>query len=673
MTINGAPQSYYCQFEYNITIPGSYNTSQPVDAGVGGTTRQFNDVIVAWPPTNVPTVPTLPLLNAQSTPDSSNVSASSPSGIGFVVSLINSGATSVSGITLTDPLPSGTGMNWTLASEPSGFGCIVTGSNPSQSLMCNALTVAPGLANALTFHLTSPTPAAGSYTNVATFTVGTPQTAGVQQTFGVAVITVSSAPQTITFAQPTTPAAYNSSFAVSASSSSGLSVTITASGVCTINGGTSVTTSGTVLMTSGTGSCTLTASQAGNGEYGPAANVVRAVVGEPASQTITFVQPTTPAAYNSTFAVSASSNSGLAVTITASGVCTINGTTSATSNGTVKMTGGTGTCTLTASQAGNSNYGLATNVMRTVTATLATQSITLSNVPVSEPVSSAFTVSATGGASGNPIVFTSSGQCTNSGATYTTSASTGTCNVIANQAGITNEYSAATPVSQGVSVTAATGGTLKFSPSSFSFGTVNSGNTALSTVSVTNTGTKMVTFSSFKVASIIGDDSTGFLGVELCPNTLNAGKSCVIIMSFTADSNVTATHGANLVITDNGASSPQTIPMSVTAVINPLVTLSPTSISFGTQKSGTTSASKTITVKNTGTTTLKLSSISISGNFASATGGTCTNSTQLSANNTCTIAVVFKPTSKGSKSGSITISDSARNSPQTVALSGTGD
>jgi YVTN family beta-propeller protein len=664
MTNSGG--AYNCQFEYNITIPGSYDPNRPVDSGIGGTTRQFNDVVIAWPPTNVPTKASLPLLNAASAPDNSQVSGGSAGGIGYTVNLVNSGANTVSGIVLSDPLPSGTGMNWTLASAPSGFGCMINGTNPTQTLTCNPLTVAPG--NQLSFHLTSPTPAAGQYTNVATFTIGT------QQTFGVAVLTVSSASQTITFNQPTSPAVYNSSFGVSASSTSSLPVTITASGVCTINGGTSVTTSGTVLMTSGSGTCTLTASQAGNGSFNPATNVVRTVTATKAAQTITFAQPTSPAAYNSSFSVSGSSTSSLAVTITATGVCTINGGPTATTSGTVLMTSGSGTCTLTASQAGNGNYGAATNVVRPVTAALATQTITLSNVPASEPVSTNFTVSATGGASGNPVTFTASSDCTNSGANYTTGSSTGTCNVIANQAGTTNKYAAAPQVSQPVTVTAATGGTLKFSPTSFNFGTVNTGNTALATVTVTNTGTKMVTFSSFKVASITGDDSTGFLGVELCPNTLNAGKSCIIIMSFTADSQTTKVHAANLVITDNGVGSPQTIPMTVTAVINPLATFSPTSLSFSNQKSGTTSTAKSVTLKNTGTTPLNLSSISISGNFAFSTGSNaCTNTISLNANATCNIYVVFKPTSKGSKTGSISVKDNARNSPQSVSLSGTGN
>ncbi len=169
------------------------------------------------------------------------------------------------------------------------------------------------------------------------------------------------ASQTITFPAPASPAAYNSSFAVSATSTSSLAVTIAASGVCSIS-------SGTVTMTSGTGTCTLTASQSGNANYSAATNVVHTVTATLASQTITFPAPASPAAYNSSFAVSATSTSGLTVTIAASGVCSI-------SSGTVTMTSATGTCTLTASQSGNANYSAAANVVHTVAATLATPTI----------------------------------------------------------------------------------------------------------------------------------------------------------------------------------------------------------------------------------------------------------------------------------------------------------
>jgi hypothetical protein len=118
---------------------------------------------------------------------------------------------------------------------------------------------------------------------------------------------------------------------------------------------------------------------------------------------------------------------------------------------------GTGTATASASFAGNANYS-ASSGSATFSITPAPQSITFTtNAPTSEPYNGQFTVAATGGASGNPVTFTSSGVCTNSGATYTTytmTSGTGKCSVIANQAGNSN-YSAAPQVTQTVSATLA--------------------------------------------------------------------------------------------------------------------------------------------------------------------------------------------------------------------------
>jgi hypothetical protein len=108
-------------------------------------------------------------------------------------------------------------------------------------------------------------------------------------------------------------------------------------------------------------------------------------------------------------------------------------------------------------------------------------------------------------------------------------------------------------------------------------------------------------------------------------------------------------------------------------VINPVASLSPSSLSFGNQKTNTTSAAKTITLTNTGTTQLALNTVSISGNFALASGTTCAHGTALAPNGKCLINVTFKPTSKGSKSGTVTVTDNALRGTSTVSLSGTGN
>ena len=74
---------------------------------------------------------------------------------------------------------------------------------------------------------------------------------------------------------------------------------------------------------------------------------------------------------------------------------------------------------------------------------------------------------------------------------------------------------------------------------------------------------------------------------------------------------------------------------------------------------------------NTGSATLNISSIAASGDFAPATSTKPCGST-LAAGANCIIKVTFTPTQLGTRTGNITITDNASNSPQTVPLSGTG-
>jgi hypothetical protein len=339
------------------------------------------------------------------------------------------------------------------------------------------------------------------------------------------------------------------------------------------------------------------------------------------------------------------------------------------------------TYSLSASYAAQGNFAASGTATGSLVVSPAATSISLSAPTVTYPAAGVVkvTVTSAGGTPTGSVSLTVNNDTPMSGtlsggvATFTlASPSPGTYNLSAKYAAQGN-FAASGPVTGTLTVNSA-GSTLKILPSSLNFGTVYINTTTLQSTTLTNTGTTMITFTNFAVQSISGDDSTGFLGVELCPKTLNAGKSCVIIMSFTADSKVTpVVHAANLVITDNGSGSPQTIPMTAT-VINPQASLSASSLSFGNQKTGTTSTAKTITVTNTGTTTLAFSSLSISGNFAIASSGTTCKSTTSLAPTTgkCTINVTFAPTTKGSKTGTLKITDNAKNSPQSISLSGTG-
>jgi hypothetical protein len=105
-----------------------------------------------------------------------------------------------------------------------------------------------------------------------------------------------------------------------------------------------------------------------------------------------------------------------------------------------------------------------------------------------------------------------------------------------------------------------------------------------------------------------------------------------------------------------------------TPIPAPAVSLSPTTLTFAKQTVGTTSAAKTVTLTNTGNATLNITSISASGDFAQTNN--CGSSVVAGAG--CVIQVTFTPTRQGGRTGTVTVTDNAANSPQLVSLSGTG-
>jgi hypothetical protein len=102
-----------------------------------------------------------------------------------------------------------------------------------------------------------------------------------------------------------------------------------------------------------------------------------------------------------------------------------------------------------------------------------------------------------------------------------------------------------------------------------------------------------------------------------------------------------------------------------------MVSFSPTTpLSFFPQLLGTTSYSQDVTLTNTGTTALSISSISVHKPFLLGGKTTCGASVAAGAN--CTLSVLFQPTVMGLKTGLLVLSDSASTQPQVIELSGTG-
>jgi hypothetical protein len=105
------------------------------------------------------------------------------------------------------------------------------------------------------------------------------------------------------------------------------------------------------------------------------------------------------------------------------------------------------------------------------------------------------------------------------------------------------------------------------------------------------------------------------------------------------------------------------------------VGLAPTSLTFSGQLLTTTSAAQSVTLTNTGAGALTINSIAGSGDFTATSTGTsaCPISPgTLAAGANCTISVTFAPTAVGARTGTLTITDNAGGSPQTLNLTGTG-
>jgi hypothetical protein len=212
-----------------------------------------------------------------------------------------------------------------------------------------------------------------------------------------------------------------------------------ASGACTL------APDGVSLKLTGIGSCVIDANESGDSSYTAAATVTATITVSPGTQTIAFTSPAggipgTSVVLNAT----SSGASGIPIVYsldpaTPPGVCSVSGP-----NGALVTYAGVGQCTIDANQAGNRNYSAAATLTATIPVALGTQQITgFSATPAGAVVGGTATLSATGGATGNPVAFsvdpsTAAGVCSLSG-NIVTYISAGACVIDAAEAG-NNDY-----------------------------------------------------------------------------------------------------------------------------------------------------------------------------------------------------------------------------------------
>jgi hypothetical protein len=217
------------------------------------------------------------------------------------------------------------------------------------------------------------------------------------------------------------------------------------------------------------------------------------------------------------------------------------------------------------------------------------------------------------------------------------------------------------------------------SPQTVSFGNQPEGTTsAQQVVTLSNTGNLALDIS---YIGFSGPDYTqfNFLQNYSCAGVtiVQPAASCSIGIVFKPQT--TGNFNATLQIMDNAGNvtdATQSIPLSGTGVPpSAAVNLAPTSLIFTSQIVGTTSGPQSVTLTNTGSLALQISTISLAGTNTSAfsIGSNCPGSSgRLAAGAQCTASVTFTPSSLGPQTASISFSDNISGSPQLVSLSGTG-
>ncbi|MFC6647391.1 choice-of-anchor D domain-containing protein [Granulicella cerasi] len=211
--------------------------------------------------------------------------------------------------------------------------------------------------------------------------------------------------------------------------------------------------------------------------------------------------------------------------------------------------------------------------------------------------------------------------------------------------------------------------------SQISFGTVAVGQTGTAqSITLTNSGKATLV-----ISGVVLNDTTNFSMANSCGASLAAGASCQIAANFKPST--AATFSSTIVITDNSnnvSGSTQTITLTgiggSTTSTAPVAELSATTpLDFGSVSAGSTGTAQSFTLSNTGNATLNIASIVLS----DTTNFTWTNAcgATLAAGANCQITANFKPSSTGTYTATITITDNSYNitgSTQTVALNGAG-
>lgn len=178
------------------------------------------------------------------------------------------------------------------------------------------------------------------------------------------------------------------------------------------------------------------------------------------------------------------------------------------------------------------------------------------------------------------------------------------------------------------------------------------------TILLRNMGSSPLSIASIKTS---GD----FTETDDCGISVAAAANCTLSITFTPTA--PGLRSGSIAIQDDAAGSSHLINLTGDGS-GPGATLTPSTLTFPGQRLGTSSASQTATLTNSGTLALNITGIQVTGDFAQKNNCPA----QLPSGSSCVLNITFNPTALGTRNGTLTISDNAYGSTQSATLIGTG-
>ncbi len=203
--------------------------------------------------------------------------------------------------------------------------------------------------------------------------------------------------------------------------------------------------------------------------------------------------------------------------------------------------------------------------------------------------------------------------------------------------------------------------TLAASPSTLSFGNVQKGKSSNLSETLTNSGGSAVTIS----AANVSGTSFSVSGLSV-PATLSPNQSVTFTLTFAPASS--GSSSGTLAVLSNAENATLDIALSGTETAQGQLSVSPASLSFGNVAVGA-KGSLNGTLGATGSA-VTISAASINSNEYALSG--ISLPTTLSAGQTTSFTVTFKPAVAGTASATLSFSSDAGNSPTSQSLTGNG-